>query len=260
LIKKGDIKMKKLMRILTLSLLSIFLVTGTAMATHIPGTALQGVLDGITVSPLGNSSVDVTTDYLLDTCDSYWSITGTGASATTMIVEMAGFAPNNIFGVYSGTDYVQLFAGAGVTGDQAFLSIKADGSVYVNLTDTGVDFAGNNFGYYLDSTFYGNGGLWHSDTSLNNDNEDHMYAYQGTNTDTVQLPDLAPGLWTNNEYVLAFEDLKATAPSDWDYTDMVVMVESVNPAPVPEPSTILLVGTGLLGMIAFGRKRFNKKT
>lgn len=30
-------------------------------------------------------------------------------------------------------------------------------------------------------------------------------------------------------------------------------------SPVPEPSTILLVGTGLLGMIAFGRKRFNKK-
>jgi hypothetical protein len=32
-----------------------------------------------------------------------------------------------------------------------------------------------------------------------------------------------------------------------------------NPAPVPEPSTILLIGTGLLGMIAFGRKRLNKK-
>jgi hypothetical protein len=32
-----------------------------------------------------------------------------------------------------------------------------------------------------------------------------------------------------------------------------------NPAPVPEPATILLVGTGLLGIIGFGRKRLNKK-
>ena len=29
--------------------------------------------------------------------------------------------------------------------------------------------------------------------------------------------------------------------------------------PVPEPSTVMLVGAGLLGMIAFGRKRLNKK-
>jgi hypothetical protein len=29
--------------------------------------------------------------------------------------------------------------------------------------------------------------------------------------------------------------------------------------PVPEPSTMLLMGTGILGLVAYGRKRFNLK-
>ena len=45
--------------------------------------------------------------------------------------------------------------------------------------------------------------------------------------------------------------------NQWLVDDMSGDASGVNP--VPEPSTILLVGTGLLGIIGFGRKRLNKK-
>ena len=241
--------MKKLSTITLTLALSIFLAS---FAWAVPGTSLQSVLDNITTAPVaGDSSIDVTTDYLSDTIDSYWSITGSGGSVATIIIELAGFANGNTFGVYDMTDStkkVELFAGAAGAGSQALLSIKADGSVYVNFGDTGVDFARNSFGYYLLSEV---GNYFYSDTSLNADQFDHMYAYQGIDVDTVQLPGLAPGVWTDNEFVLAYEDLYGGG--DQDFTDFVVMVESVTP--IPEPGTLILLGTALVGCALVGRKK-----
>lgn len=239
-------------KLLIISIAVLCLSAAPAMAAIVsppPGAPLQAVLDGITVPP--PSSINVTTDYIPDSADSIWHIGGTGGSTSTMIIELAGFAPNNTFGIYdlaNPANKAQIFAGGNVAGDQALLSIDAAGNVFVNFAPI-TTITGTWFGYYLISPQ----GTFYSNSTLNTDNPappniyDHFYAYQGLGIDTVQIAQWAPGLWTPGEYILAWEDL-AGPGSDWDFTDMVVMVESVY---VPVPGAILL---GIIGLSVAGIK------
>ncbi len=227
-------------------------LSSAATATVIQGNALQGVLNDITVG--GDSSVNVHTDQIAN--DEVWSLTASGGSVATLVIELAGYSEINSFGVYDYRDplnSVELFSGSHAAGDQALLSIKADGSVIVNFQDTGIDFYNDKFGYYLAS---GSGDVYFSDSNLNHTNEagegdDHMVAYQGQG-DEVQLPGYAPGTWTADEYILAWEDMPLNI-ADKDYTDFVVMVESVEP--VPEPAILAMLGLGLAAFGFVSRKR-----
>ncbi len=229
------------------------LATGAASACVTGGsseTSLQGIFDNITVG--GPSSVTAATDCLPDSFDSVWSVTGSGLSGLTVIIEIAGHAGTNTLGVYDATDFtkrVQLFNGAASAGSQVVMSIREDGSVFTNVVnDSGVNFAGNAFGFYLGTA---NNGTFFSDTSLNADKTDHMLAYRGKG-DTVQLPGVAAGTWTLNEYALAWEDHKLSL-ADFDFNDFVVMVESVQPVPVPP--AVWLFGSGLIGLAGVARRR-----
>ena len=98
----------------------------------------------------------------------------------------------------------------------------------------------------LDLTTHGTG-FWGPDAGL-------AYGYY---TDTIDISS-----YTTDDARLIFRLTEESDPGWFTGTASFAGIDNVSVAgtPVPEPSTILLMGAGLLGLVGYNRKRFSKKS
>jgi hypothetical protein len=198
------------------------------------------------------------------TPDETWTLSSTTMSANRLVFEFAGNANSNAFGIYDRTEAsctaatfascrrLTIFSGAASSGAAAALQEDAPGEFSL-LGGPSAQFGSSDFGYFLS----GAGGTFFSESALNEFGTDHLVAYAGQGQ-AMRWPYTSTArTWGTGEILLAWEDLPATRaggqPGDWDYNDMLVMVNSVHS--VPEPATLGLLGLGLLGTAALRRRR-----
>jgi hypothetical protein len=206
--------------------------------------SLQSILDGI----FGAGVVNAATN---QQAVGMWGVASNPpVISPTLVVEWAGNAGSNTFGIWSGTDtssltLVPIFlpAAQGSTAQGVatlfwsggLLSVGAPfGScgTTINCVSNVAGISPNYFGFYIT----GPGGTWFTVDQLNGAAGAQAIAYMSpTATDT---------------FAIAFEDL---ANGDNDYNDMVVRIESITP--VPEPGTLALFGTGLIGIAGLVRRK-----
>ncbi|GFE69469.1 DUF4114 domain-containing protein [Chroococcus sp. FPU101] len=241
----------------------------------------QGNPDSITTI-LNNINSGITNATTQQSNVALWSAASpnTAQSGTTLIIELAGLANSNRFGIYDANNrnnLIQIFEGNDVGNanlkEGATITFTPSGSGYnVTVTELGTNeglpttgfISSANFGFYINSTPSPgqpprpNSGIFYTEDDENIAGSPQALVYGGTgsqlNLRGSETGNNRPIFEPGEDWILAWEDLYN--PSDRDFNDMVLFVDNVGA--VPEPLTMLGAGAAA-GLGAFFKRQTAKK-